>query len=68
MRIRELDDLLRDILSDHPEITDVQIIDRGHSRVRVDFASGARATIMVREVRGPGVPAHKSYEIPGTAF
>ncbi|MBM7772277.1 hypothetical protein JOD54_002481 [Actinokineospora baliensis] len=65
MRIRDLDDALFAVLSqDHPEITEVVKIDKGHSRLRVDFASGARVTIMVREVSGPGVPAHAAYAIP----
>ncbi|GAA2993367.1 hypothetical protein [Actinokineospora diospyrosa] len=65
MRIRELDTVLLGVLSkDHPEITEVVKIDKGHSRLRVDFASGARVTIMVREVSGPGVPAHAAYSIP----
>ncbi|SES36841.1 hypothetical protein [Actinokineospora terrae] len=69
MRRRELDDVLFDVLSkDHPEITEVVKIDKGHSRLRVDFASGARATIMVREVSGPGVPAHAAYAIPESAL
>ncbi|MGW5050102.1 hypothetical protein [Actinokineospora sp. NPDC004072] len=65
MRIRELDTLLVDLLSpDHPEIVQTKILDKGHSRVRVEFASGAIATITVREVSGPGVPAHAPYSIP----
>ncbi|SDC45804.1 hypothetical protein [Actinokineospora iranica] len=65
MRIGELDKLLVDLLSqDHPEITEVAALDKGHRRVRVGFASGAVATIMVREVQGPGVPSHSPYDIP----
>ncbi|GAA3053617.1 hypothetical protein [Actinokineospora globicatena] len=69
MRLRELDTLLLDILSqDHPEITAATKLDNGHSRLRVDFASGARITVMVREVTGPGVPAHSAYAIPESAL
>ncbi|MFC5289216.1 hypothetical protein ACFPM7_19365 [Actinokineospora guangxiensis] len=65
MQIRELDQLLVDLLShDHPEIAKVVPLDKQHSRVRVEFASGAVATITIREVSGPGVPNHHPYEIP----
>jgi hypothetical protein len=69
VRIRELDKVLFDLLSeDHPEITNVELLDKGHSRLRVDFAGGAKCTISVREVSGPGVPGHKPYELPEAVF
>jgi hypothetical protein len=38
-----------------------------HTRVRVDFASGATAYVMVRQVSGPKVPRHQDYELPREA-
>ena len=67
VQLRELDALLVDLLKDHPEIVSAEAINKDYapqSRVRVSFASGATATIMVREVEGPKVPAHKPYDIP----
>ncbi|MGQ0837885.1 hypothetical protein [Actinokineospora sp.] len=65
MRIRELDELLFDLVSrDHPEIVAVDRLDQGHNRLRVEFASGAKCTVMVREVDGPGVPPHPAYHLP----
>ncbi|CRK59547.1 hypothetical protein [Alloactinosynnema sp. L-07] len=72
MQLRELDALLVSLLSnDHPEIVNAELIDKEsspHSRVRVDFASGARVTIQVRSVEGPGVPAHQPYAIPSAVI
>lgn len=68
VQLRELDTLLVSLLSqEHPEILSAEALDKAHSphsRVRVDFASGARATIQVRAVEGSKVPARKPYEIP----
>lgn len=68
VQLRELDTLLVSLLSqEYPEILSAVALNKEHSRhsrVRVEFASGARATIQVRAVEGPKVPAHKPYEIP----
>lgn len=72
MRIREFDSLLTDLLTkaDHPEIVDVRPCDNpdGHTRLRVNFASGAEAYIMVRQVAGRGIPSHAPFELPREAF
>lgn len=73
VRIREFDSFLANLLTsaDHPEIVDVrQCTDNpdGHTRLRVNFASGAEAYVMVRQVTGRGIPSHAPFELPREAF
>lgn len=76
MRVRELDDTLVRLLTeaDHPEIVSVEALaerrgdgeppDTDHNRVKVWFASGGTATIMVRTVSGPDIPLHPAFQLP----
>jgi hypothetical protein len=75
MRVREFEALVVDLLTeaDHPEILSVQRCaddarDTTHNRLKVNFASGASATVMVREVTGPGLPRHAPFELPKEAM
>jgi hypothetical protein len=75
MRVHEFERLVIDLLEkdDHPEIVAVQGLaedqaDTKHSRVRVDFASGAKATMMVREITGPNIPRHAPFQLPKEAL
>lgn len=66
MNIRELDDLLLQVIteSDHPEIAGVEVWPsgpEGHTRMIVRFASGATATIMVRQAADA---RHAPFELP----
>ncbi|MCP2166078.1 hypothetical protein LX83_002937 [Goodfellowiella coeruleoviolacea] len=71
VRVRELDELLVRLIvaADHPEITAVRLIPSqehpdNHTRLRVDFASGACAYLMVGQVSGRGVGQVPRYQIP----
>ena len=71
MGVREFEALVIDLLAkaDHPEIVAVRRRaehedDSTHSRLKVDFASGASATVMVREITGPRIPRHSPFELP----
>lgn len=74
MRVRELDDTLVRLLAeaDHPEVVsviplatpNVEPPDPRHSRVKVTFASGATAIIMVRTVASANTPLHPAFELP----
>ena len=75
MRITELDRLLAQVIvdSDHPEITAVEHVPTqerpdDHTRLKVHFASGASATVMVNHVKGPGIPEHAEYQLPKEAM
>ena len=74
MGLRRLDQIIIESLTrtDHPEITAVTGVagddnPADHNRVQVQFASGATAHIMVRQVNGPNIPRHQSYELPREA-
>jgi hypothetical protein len=74
MGLRTLDQIIIEAVTkaDHPEIisaTAMATPDRpaNHNRVKVGFASGAEAYIMVRRVTGPGIPTHADYELPREA-
>ena len=58
--------------ADHPEITEVRQCaednPQAHTRLRVNFASGAEAYVMVRQVTGRGIPQHAPFELPREAF
>jgi hypothetical protein len=74
MRIREFESVLEGLLTDadHPEIVDIRLCStenpEGHTRLRVGFASGAEAYVMVRRVVGRGVPPHAPFDLPREAF
>jgi hypothetical protein len=77
MKIRELADIIADAVNgaDHPEIVSAETFDYGpedkhsnHNLVRVNFASGAQAFTMVRQVSGPGIPRHEPYTMPREVF
>jgi hypothetical protein len=76
VRVREFERLAVDVVSKagHPEITGVVSLvgdddpPGKHSRLRVDFASGASVFVMVERVTGPGIPRHASFDLPREAL
>lgn len=76
MRVKELEDLIIDMIgkADHPEIVSVESAvgeddpPTKHARVRVKFASGAKAHVQVYKVTGPGIPHSGNYEVPKEAL
>ena len=75
MRVHEFERLVIDLLEkdDHPEIVRVRALaedaaDQRHTRVRVDFASGATGYVIVGQVAGPGIRPHGEFELPKDAF
>ncbi|CAM3412948.1 hypothetical protein KIPE111705_07175 [Kibdelosporangium persicum] len=75
MRIREFENLLVKAIEadDHPEIVSVDRVatderDTRHTRVRTEFANGARTFVMVQQVTGPNIPRHAPYNLPKEAL
>lgn len=71
MQLTELDELITRVIvdSDHPEIASVERVPTSeqpddHTRVKVTFANGGAAIVMVHSVSGPGVSNHSKYEPP----
>lgn len=76
MHVKELEALIIDLVrkADHPEILSVESAvgeedpPTKHTRVRVDFASGAVGHVQVFNVAGPGIPREGNYKVPKEAL
>lgn len=76
MRVPELDELIIEVINraDHPEILRAAPalapgdVATKHTRVKVDFASGARVYVQVYKVTGPKIPRADNYAVPKEAL